>query len=194
MPSFMEGYSDSISQTAFNKDEAKKGLEKAGVKTVNIVTYSNPRPYNAIGGQVLAESIQGYLKDVGVTCNIKTYDWTTYKDVVKKGDYDICFYGWVGDNGDPDNFMNLLSDQDASMNVARYNNADYTSLIQKGLATPEGKDRSAIYTQCETKVAAENIWLPISHSKTLAAYAPSVSGYYYHQTGITPFKDVTKSK
>lgn len=192
LPSFMEGYSDSVKQTTFDKDAAKAALAKAGVKTINMITYSNPRPYNSIGGQVLAESIQGYLKDAGVTCNIKTYDWTTYKDVVKKGDYDICFYGWVGDNGDPDNFMNLLSDQDPSMNVARYNNADYTALIAKGLATAEGADRAAVYTDCEKKVAAENIWLPISHSKNLAAYNPSVNGFFYHQTGVTPFKNVTK--
>jgi peptide/nickel transport system substrate-binding protein len=40
-----------------------------------------------------------------VDCQIDVYDWTTYKEKVKAGDYDICFYGWTGDNGDPDNFM-----------------------------------------------------------------------------------------
>lgn len=194
MPTFMDGYSTEIKQTAFDKDAAKAGLAKAGIKSINMITYSNPRPYNTVGGQVLAEAIQGYLKDVGVTCNIKTFDWTTYKDKVKKGDYDICFYGWTGDNGDPDNFMNLLDDQDPSMNVAHYNDKDYHNFILKGQATNEGADRNKIYTQCEEKVANENIWLPISHSKTLAAYSPKVSGYYYHQTGITPFAGVTVSK
>ena len=194
MPSFMGGYSDSIKQTAYDEAAAKAGLAKAGVKSVNIITYSNPRPYNAVGGQTLAESIQGYLKKVGVTCNIKSYDWTTYKSEVKKGNYDICFYGWTGDNGDADNFMNLLSDKDVSMNVARYNNPDYTALIKKGLATPEGADRNKVYTQCEQFVADQNVWLPISHAKTLCAYNPKVSGFYYHQTGVTPFAGVTKSK
>lgn len=192
MPSFMEGYSDSISQTKFDKDAAQTGLAAAGVTKVKMITYSNPRPYNTLGGQSIAEAIQGYLKDVGVECEIKTFDWTTYKDEVKKGDYDICFYGWTGDNGDPDNFMNLLSDQDPSMNVSRYNDADYTALIKKGLATAEGDDRAKVYTECEEKVAAENIWLPISHSKLLAAYGPTVKGFIYHQTGITPFKNIEK--
>lgn len=194
LPSFITGYSDKVKQTAYDVEAAKAGLAKAGITSVNMITYSNPRPYNSMGGQVLAETIQGYLKKVGVTCNIKTYDWTTYKDVVKKGDYDICFYGWVGDNGDPDNFMNLLSDSDVSMNVARYNDADYKALIAKGQATSDETERAAIYTQCEEKVAKENIWLPISHATNLCAYNPKVSGFYYHQTGITPFVDVTKSK
>ncbi len=194
LPTFMEGYSKDVKQTAFDKAAAKAELAKLGIKSVKMITYSNPRPYNSVGGQVLAETIQGYLKDVGVTCNIKTYDWTTYKTEVQKGDYDVCFYGWTGDNGDPDNFMNLLSDQNPSMNVARYNDPAYAALIAKGLATPDGDARAKIYTQCEQKVAAENIWLPISHSITLCAYSPKVSGFYYHQTGITPFAGVSKSK
>lgn len=194
MPFFMNAGSKDVKATSFDKAAAKAGLAKAGITSVNMITYSNMRPYNAVGGQVLAEAIQGYLKDVGVTCNIKTYDWTTYKSIVKKGDYDICFYGWTGDNGDPDNFMNLLDNQDPSMNVAHYNNPDYHALIAKGLTTPAGADRDKVYTQCEQKVADDNVWLMISHSKNLAAYGPKVSGYYYHQTGITPFAGVTVAK
>lgn len=195
MPKFMnpDGFS-SIKQTPFNKAAAKADFAKAGIKSVNMITYSNPRPYNSVGGQMLAEAIQGYLKDVGVTCNVKTYDWTSYTSVVKKGDYDICFYGWVGDNGDADNFMNLLDDSDPSMNVARYSVPAYHELIAKGLMTPNGAERTKIYTQCEQKVAEDDVWLPISHSNNLAAYSPKVSGYYCHQTGVTPFAGVTVTK
>jgi peptide/nickel transport system substrate-binding protein len=194
MPSFMNPLTSTVKATSYDKAAAKAGLAKAGITSVNMITYSNPRPYNSVGGQVLAEAIQGYLKDVGVTCNIKTYDWTTYKSIVKKGDYDICFYGWTGDNGDPDNFMNLLDDKDTSMNVARYSNADYHKLISDGLTLENGDARNKLYTKCEQKVADENVWLNISHSKNLAAYNSKVNGYYYHQTGITPFEGVTVSK
>lgn len=194
LPSFIGGYSDSVKQTAYDVAAAKAGLAKAGITQVNMITYSNVRPYNTVGGQTLAETIQGYLSKVGVKVNIKSFDWTTYKGEIKKGDYDICFYGWVGDNGDPDNFLNLLSDKEPSMNVARYDNADYKALIAKGLATQEGTERNKIYTQCEEFVAAQNVWLPISHATTLCAYNPKVSGFYYHQTGVTPFAEVTKTK
>lgn len=194
MPFFMNAGSKDVKATAFDKAAAKEGLAKAGITSVNMITYSNPRPYNMVGGQVLAEAIQGYLKEAGVTCKISTYDWTTYKSVVKKGDYDVCFYGWTGDNGDPDNFMNLLDDKDVSMNVSRYSNLDYHALILKGLETKPGADRDKIYTQLEQKAADDNVWLVISHSKNLAAYNSKVNGYYYHQTGVTPFAGVTVSK
>ena len=192
MPSFMPGYDKSISQASFDAEAAKSALQAAGVTTLHIITYTNPRPYNTANGQALAEAIQGYFKNVGVTATIDSYDWTTYKQKVKAGDYDICFYGWIGDNGDPDNFMNLLSDSDPTMNVARWDFADFKALISKGLTTPAGDERNKIYTDLE-KMAAENaVWLPISHAKTLVGYRSNVKGFNYHMTGVVFLAEAAK--
>ncbi len=192
LPTFMEGYDKGISQVAYDPTAAAKTLKDAGLTSLHMITYTNPRPYNAATGQVLGEAIQGYLSKVGVKVTIDSYDWTTYKQKVKAGDYDIAFYGWIGDNGDPDNFMYLLSVDDASMNIALYKNAEFNSLIEKGLVTPAGAQRNAIYTQLEKIAAADAAWLPISHAQTLCAYKPSVQNFYFHMTGITPFAGVSK--
>ncbi len=193
MPSFMPGYDDSIKQAAFDQAAAKSALAATGVTKLHIITYTNPRPYNTANGQALAEAVQGYLKNAGVTATIDAFDWTTYKQKVKAGDYDICFYGWTGDNGDPDNFMNLMADKDPTMNVARYNNPAFKALIDKGVATPAGDARNKIYTDLE-KMAAENaVWLPISHGKTLCGYRSNVKDFYYHMTGVVFLSGVSKS-
>lgn len=192
LPTFMDGYDKSISQVAYDPDAAAKTLKAAGLTSVHMITYTNPRPYNAATGQVLAEAIQGYLSKVGVTVKMDSYDWTTYKQKLKAGDYDIAFYGWTGDNGDPDNFMNLLADDDPTMNIALYKNDQFNSLIAKGLATPAGDARNAIYTQLEKIAAADAVWLPISHAQTLCAYRPNVQNFYFHMTAITPFVGVSK--
>lgn len=193
MPSFMPGYDASVKQVAFDQAAAKAALTAAGVTSVHIITYTNPRPYNTANGQALAEAIQGYLKNVGVTAKIDAFDWTTYKQKVKAGDYDICFYGWTGDNGDPDNFMSLMSDKDPAMNVARYDDAAYKALIAKGLSTPSGDARNKVYTDLE-KMAAENaVWLPISHGKTLVGYRSNVKDFNYHMTGVVFLAGASKN-
>ena len=156
------------------------------------MTYTNSRPYNTKGGSKLARLIQGYLQEVGVTVNITEYDWTTYKTKCQTDPYDICFYGWTGDNGDPDNFMNLLVDSNWSMNVARWNNQEYKDLIAQGVTLPDGEERNAIYHQCEEMVAEEQPWLLISHSQNLCGYSPKVHDFYYHPTGVVFMKGVTK--
>lgn len=194
LPSFVPGFAKDVKPVAYDPEAAKAGLAKAGITSVHMIAYSNPRPYNTATGQGLAEAIQGYLSKVGVQCNMEVFDWTTYKEKVKAGDYDICFYGWTGDNGDPDNFMSLLSDKDPSMNVSRYDNPQYLDLINKGKGTPEGADRDAIYAQLEQIQADQNIWLLISHSKLLSAHTPKIQGYYYHVTGNIFLSEMTKTK
>ena len=183
LPTFVPGYDASVKQVAYDPVAAKAGLAKAGITKIHMITYSNPRPYNTATGATLATAIQGYLQKVGVACTIDTFDWTTYKDKVKAGDYDIAFYGWIGDNGDPDNFLNLLADKDPSMNIARWQDPTYKAMIAKALSTPSGADRDAQYGAIEKYAAERAIWLPISHAKTLAAYRPNVSGFLYHMTG-----------
>ncbi|WP_411677675.1 ABC transporter substrate-binding protein [Caproicibacter sp.] len=192
LPTFIGGYDKSITQTAYDADAAAATLKAAGLTQVHMITYTNPRPYNTVNGQALAEAIQGYLSKVGVTCKIDSYDWTTYKSKVTEGDYDICFYGWNGDNGDPDNFMSLMSVDDPSQNVARYKNPEFNKLIAQGLSTPEGDARNAIYTQLEKIAAEDNVWLTISHAQNLCGYRPNIHDFYYHVTGDVPLVGVSK--
>ena len=192
MPVWMAPYDKDIKQTAYDPEAAKATLAAKGITELNCMTYTNARPYNPKGGSELARMIQGYLSQVGVNVTITEYDWTTYKTKCQTDPYDICFYGWTGDNGDPDNFMNLLADSNWSMNVARWDNAEYQALIAEGLATPDGDARDAVYKQCEEMVAEEQPWLLISHAQNLCGVNPKVKDFYYHPTGVVFMKNVSK--
>ncbi|MEG0791152.1 MAG: ABC transporter substrate-binding protein [Gordonibacter sp.] len=192
MPIWMAPYDKDIKQTSFDPEAAKKALADKGITSLKCITYTTARPYNQKGGTDLANMIQGYLANVGVDVTITQYDWTTYKTKVQTDPYDICFYGWTGDNGDPDNFMNLLADTNWSMNVAHFQDEEYKKLIAEGLATPDGAERDAIYKQCEEMVAKKQPWVLISHSKNLLGINPKVKDFYYHPTGVAFFKGVSK--
>ena len=192
MPLWMAPYDKDVKQTAFDPEAAKKTLADKGITSLTCITYTTARPYNQKGGQDLANMIQGYLAKVGVDVSITQYDWTTYKTKVQTDPYDICFYGWTGDNGDPDNFMNLLADTNWSMNVAHWQDEEYKALIAEGLATPDGDERDAIYLKCEQMVAEKQPWVLISHSKNLLGINPKVKDFYYHPTGVAFFKGVSK--
>ena len=192
MPAAVADYTSDIKQTAYDPDAAKKELADLGITSVKCITYSNPRPYNPKNGQVLAETIQGYLTEVGVQMDITPYDWTAYKEEVGKGDFDICFYGWQGDNGDPDNFMNLLADADPSMNVARFDDADYKKLIDQAVATPDGDEREGLYHQLEELAAEKQPWVPLNHTKNLVGQNKNCTGWVFHTTGVIRLEHATK--
>ena len=183
LPSFMPGYSADVKQASYDPEAAAQTLADKGVTELHMLAYTNPRPYNTATGQTLAEALQGYYEKVGVTCTIDSYDWTTYKEKVGTGDYDVCLYGWIGDNGDPDNFMNLLASEDIEMNVAQYHDEEFNTMLAEAASTPNGDERNAIYAQMEQKLADECVWLPISHQENLSAYQSNVHNYIAHPTG-----------
>ena len=192
MPLWMAPYAADVKQTSYDPDAARQTLAERGVTSLKCITYTNARQYNSQGGETLANIVQGYFAEVGVQMDIEAYDWATYRTMLGSGDFDICFYGWTGDNGDPDNFMNALSDQSRTMNVGLWQNDEYDELIRQGLSMPDGDDRDKVYLRCEEIVAEEIPWMLISHSKNLCAHSTQVENFRYHPTGAVFMKGVAK--
>ncbi len=196
LPDFIAGYKANVAAYEYNPEKAKEMLKELGQENLQIkmITYSNPRPYNSVGGQKLAESIQNYLSKVGITATIDVYQWTEYKEKTKQGEGDIKFYGWNGDNGDADNFMSLLDSKEitSSLNIARYSNPDVDALLAKGKSIVNGDARNAIYGDLQDIAAKDAPWVPISYSKQMAASSPKIKNFSIHPTGSAFFKNVEK--
>lgn len=196
LPSFIPGYNDKVKSFEYNPEKAKQLLKEAGKEnlSVKIITYSNPRPYNPVNGQKLAEAVQNYLSKVGVKATIDVYQWKEYKEKTKQGEGDILFYGWVGDNGDADNFMSLFDSKEikSSLNVAKYNSAEVDNLLSKARQTPNGDERNNIYKEMQDVIAKDAPWVTISHAKDMVATSPKVKNFKMHPTGVVFLKDVDK--
>jgi peptide/nickel transport system substrate-binding protein len=196
LPNFMPGFDKDVKPYAYDPEKAKSLLKELGKEnlTIKMITYPNPRPYNPVNGQKLAESIQGYLQKVGIKATIDTYDWTDYKKRVGNGEGDLMFYGWIGDNGDPDNFLSLFETKEiqTTLNSAKYSNKEVDALLAKARTLDNGKERNKVYMEIQQIVLKDAAWLPISYALTMAAYQPKVKGFAVHPTGNIFFKDVTK--
>jgi peptide/nickel transport system substrate-binding protein len=196
LPVFMPGYDKDVQQFAYDPAKATQMLKDLGKEgmSIKMIAYSNPRPYNPVNGQKLAEAVQGYLLKVGLKVEILPFDWTEYKKRIGNGEGDIAFYGWTGDNGDTDNFLSLLETKEieSTLNAAKYSNPKVDELLAKGRTLPNGDERNAAYKEIQQLMAKDAPWLPISHSIVLAGYNPSVKGFTMHPTGSIFFAGVSK--
>lgn len=196
LPDFIPGYSKTAKPYDYNPEEAKKILAKEGVANLEFtaITYSNPRPYNPVNGEKLAAAIQAELAKIGVKMNIKSYNWTEYKQVLKQSEGDAFFYGWTGDNGDADNFLMLLdsNQMNGSLNVARYSNPEYDKLLEEARTTMDPAKRAAIYAKAQDIIMADAPWVYISHGVVLAAHRSNVKGFAVHPTAKHTLSIVSK--
>ena len=192
-PTFMSGYDPNVKAVTYDPEAAKKFLAEKGIKELRILTYSNARYYNTVGGQVLAEAVQAYFDKVGVKAKVDVYDWTTFKSKLLTDKWDITFIGWVGDNGDPDNFINILAANDPISNQGLWQNKEFIEIIEKATHVADGPERIALYQKAEAVLAEDVGVLPISHAKTLAAYRPNIEGKFTHPIGLNFFDQVKKN-
>ncbi|HZG71379.1 MAG TPA: ABC transporter substrate-binding protein [Chondromyces sp.] len=195
MPPTLAGYNDEIQGYEFDLEKAKKLLEEAGYKdgfNVDLWAMPVPRPYMP-NGQKVAEAIQADFEKIGVKANIVTMEWATYLEKLQAGESPLFMMGWTGDNGDADNFLYTLLDQDniGSNNYSRYANEEVHKLLIEAQSEVDEAKREELYKKAQELIHADAPWVPLAHSTPLLAGKSTIEGFFPHPTGSQPLAEVT---
>jgi peptide/nickel transport system substrate-binding protein len=187
MPPSISGYNDEIEGYAYDPEKAKELLAEAGLADgfeMDLWAMPVPRPYMPDGGKV-AEVIQKNLSDVGITAKIVSHEWGTYLDLASKGDADAFMLGWTGDNGDADNFLYALLDEDniGSNNYTYYKNNELHDILIEAQTEIDEEKRNELYKQAQVIIHEEAPWVPLAHSTPLLGGDKRITGFLPHPTG-----------
>ena len=197
MPPTIWGYNSEITDYDYNPELSKKLLKQAGFdKGFKTILWSMPmpRPYMP-QPQRIAEAIQTDLKQVGIDVQIRTYEWGTYIDKLSNGEHEMAIMGWIGDNGDPDNFLYTLLDSDNTVkpnasNYSFYKDKRVHELLIKAQKIANIKERTFIYKEVQ-KIAHEDVpMVPLFHSMQIAAFRSNIDGFSLHPTGGKYFRGI----
>jgi dipeptide transport system substrate-binding protein len=195
IPPTMWSYNKEVQDYDYSVEKAKALLEKAGFeKGLNIEMWTLPvsRPYNP-NGKKMGELIQEDLKQVGINLKLVTYDWPTYLAKARKGEHQMIQLGWTGDNGDPDNFLNVLlgcAGVSAGSNVARWCDKSFESLVEKGKSTTDLGKRTEFYEQAQMIFKQEAPWVTLAHATVFKAMSANVKGYLISPFGTEDFSQI----
>lgn len=151
------------------------------------------RPY-APDGKRIAEMIQADLVRLGIRLELKTADWDAYRLTLQGGEAPMALFGWTGDNGDPDNFLNVLLGCTAARpggnNVAKWCDPRYDALVSAARETSDQGRRAELYHQAQEIFARERPWIPLAHSVVFMATRKEVVGFVMDPLGRHLFKGV----
>ena len=144
------------------------------------------RPYFPVPTEI-AEAIQADLAAVGIIATLFTEDWGTYLQDTEAGKHNMAMLGWTGDNGDPDNFLNVLYSQDKATvgtagNIAFKKNAEFQELCDRTLATYDQAERAALYEEANVLLVEQCSHIFIAHSDQNLGFLATVHGYIIHPT------------
>lgn len=192
LPPTIWGYADKIQAYEYSVDKAKKLLAEAGFAnglTTELWWPNRPRPY-LTQPQKIAEALQAQLAMAGIQAKLVTYDWGTYLSKLRNGEDPMAIIGWIGDNGDPDNFLYALLDKDNAVRGKAQNYAFYKSdavhrLLIQAQRVGDQATRAQLYEQAQEIIHRDAPWAPLVHASRVSAYRKDAQNYLYHPLEIT---------
>lgn len=187
IPESISGYNKDIEAYPYDPEKAKELLKEAGLEDgfeMELYAMPVPRPYMP-DGQKVAEAIQKNLADIGVKAEIVSFEWATYLEKAAAGEADAFLLGWTGDNGDADNFLYVLLDQDniGANNYTYYENQELHDILIEAQTEVNEDKRNELYAQAQEIIHEDAPWVPLAHSTPLLAGGKNVVNFKAHPTG-----------
>jgi dipeptide transport system substrate-binding protein len=196
LPPTLPAYNDDIDDYPYDPATAQRLMIEAGLAEgfdTDLWYIPVSRPYNPNGKRV-AELIQYDLAKIGIRASLVTDEWSAYRQKLQNGETSMALYGWTGDNGDPDNFLDVLLGCTAARiggnNIARWCNRDYDKLVNDAKLITDQAARTKLYREAQVIFHNEAPWVPLAHSVVFMATRANVTGFKMDPLGRHAFENV----
>ena len=195
IPEGVLGHNDNATEITYDPEGAKKLLEDAGYKDVEITFELAMDSSSKSNTQMTYQIIQQQLAEVGITADIKTYDQASWLDTRNSGEMDSFIGTWTLDYNDPANIMGTFFGSEANVKL-RSNNYKDTDVIARVGAAPsimDDDERYAEYQALEEKIVHEDYaWVPFFALSHYFAVGDDIESFQPHWAGYSDIfiKDV----
>ncbi|HEV8352799.1 MAG TPA: ABC transporter substrate-binding protein [bacterium] len=191
MPPTIWGYNHSVQPYEYSVAKAKQLLAEAGYPngfSTELYWPNRARPY-LTQPQKIAEALQSQLAQAGIRAKLVTFEWGTYLSKTRNGEHPMAILGWIGDNGDPDNFLYVLLDKDnttvgKASNIAFYKSNAVHDLLIKAQQVTDQAQRAKYYEQAQVVIHNDAPWVPLVYGARVAAYRKQVQNFSLHPLQI----------
>lgn len=174
----------------FDPAEAARLIRAAGAAGQNFFLKTTNSPASIDGGRVLAHQ----LAQSGVQVRHSSYEWATYYDDVKKGNFQLATMKWVG-TVDPDIYHAAFHSKETppGRNRGGYNNPAVDRLLDLGQKEESPSRRKKIYDEVQKLVHADVAIIPLWYDVQVAVARREVERYEPVMTSdYWPFTEVSK--
>lgn len=158
-----------------------------GPQPVELWVGDNSRPYMPRPRDV-AQFVKGDLEAAGFEVVIKSKEWGTYLDETSRGAHQLCLLGWSTDNGDPDNFLYTLLDQDnavegSATNVSFYRSDELHAILTRAQRLQGAEERATAYKEAQALLHREVPMVPLVYAKIAHAMRSDVADFHQNPIG-----------
>ena len=142
--------------------------------TYKLYALSTPRPYLAQPERV-ARFVQAALDQVGIKIELVIQPYREHRASLENGEHDLALFGWIGETGDPDNFLYVLFHSDnaiggpSTTNFSFYRDPGVDALLIEAQGASDQETRTGLYHAVQDRIAEHVPWVPLAHSEYVVA-------------------------
>ncbi len=180
IPKGLWGHDESAFQYSYDVEKAKALLAEAGVTNLELnLLYSDNKPW----WETEALTLQAFFAEIGVKLNLNKVAYATSREMMDKGEFDLCLGVWSPDFADPYMFMNYWFDSNnfgLSGNRAFYKNDRVDQLVRQAATINDQAERIKLYQQAQQIVIDEAPYIYLYQKDSLLPVSKQVKGYVYN--------------
>jgi peptide/nickel transport system substrate-binding protein len=171
---------------AFDPALARRLLDEAGFPEKEggrfTLTYKTTTDRAAV---IQARVIQANLRKVGITVDVRSYEWATFYDDIQRGNFQLYSLRWIGVI-DPDFQYELFHSSrlpPQGRNRGRYASAEMDRLLEAGRREADPERRKALYGQVNELLQRDLPYVSLWHNNTVVVVSRRFSGFRVHPSG-----------
>ncbi len=126
--------------------------------------------------QIATVISQMWKQKLGVDISLTNYEWSTYLDLRKAGNFDLARSGWCADYNEGSTFTKILR-TDHENNDGKYSNPEIDTILDTVLTSD---DPNAGYAEIEQILSADMGILPIYHYANTFLLDSTIKGWPYN--------------
>lgn len=175
-----------------NVNKAKELIRHCGINTNTITLLISSEGRNVVLHNKVAEILAENLKEIGINLKTKTVKGSDYynDDSIKQAD--MFVYGWLGDSGTADNFLEPLVDKANSANRSKYSNEQVMELLNKAKKTKNPYKYKEILFDIDRAMEEDAPWVSLSNICSTYTFGKNVKGLKVHPLNIVKTIDIWK--
>ncbi len=180
LPPWNKAYNPNVKKYSYDPIKAKKLLDSAGFPakhgyrfTLRYKTSNNPLSMR------VAQAIAYNLEQIGIKVNLRSYEWTTFYNDIRHGNFQIYTLRWVGVM-DPDIFYYAFDSHAIPPNGANrgyYKNNKVDQLLKKTRSLLNREDATPLYKTVQSIVANDLPYVSLWYMKDITAERKRVHGF-----------------
>ncbi len=183
-------YDGAVEQYPYDPAEAKRLLDAAGYPDPDgdgpgVRFRLSYKTSTLDSRRRIGEALQAMLAAVGIGLDVRSFEWGTFYDDIRRGNFQLYSLAWVGVS-DPDFFFTMLH---STMKPPRGNNRggyadpEIDRLAERGRRTLDRAERRKIYAAVQRRAAQELPVIPLWWADNVVVQSERLCGFVPYSDG-----------